>query len=105
MRLLTAQKEHVCAANPEHIINIGENYFGNSYNAFCRTCGIKKQKGELIYNNKQQRYIDPKEMMDPDCVYCSNKAIHVIYTRPVCTEHIQRSMEQGDDGNSIPSIE
>ena len=65
MRWIEARKPNLCS-NCQGDINIGDIYFGASYVAYCKDCGTKYIKGELVTINRHKLQELKKELDDID---------------------------------------
>ncbi len=90
--MLTGKKEHVCTACAK-VIKIGEDYWGTSFNAFCKECGEKKINGELVYESKSHRYVEASIKKTSKCQYCTEMADNYIKGTPTCDNCIGKAME------------
>ena len=89
--MLTGKKEHVCTACAK-VIKIGEDYWGTSFNEFCKECGEKKINGELVYESKTHRYIEASIKKLKNCEFCSMTAENLIKGIPCCDDCIGKAM-------------
>ncbi len=87
---MTANRSHICSACDDQI-KPNDMYLGNSYSAFCESCGKKKQKGELIYNQSNKNYINLGEKKV--CDYCEASSTGYLHGHAVCDEHIGKAVE------------
>ena len=94
MKVLTASKQHICIAC-KTVVQTGEDYWATSFNSFCKTCGDKKVKGELVYDNSKKRYTVTSLTSAP-CNFCGEGATNIIHGVPCCDNHIGNAMG-GDD--------
>ena len=91
MRILSAKKQHVCGAC-QKVIQVNEDYWGTSFNAFCKKCGELKQNGKLVYQSKTHRYVETSIKKTAKCEFCDMQADNFIKNVPCCDEHIGNAM-------------
>lgn len=91
MKVLTATKQHVCISC-KIIVQAGEDYWATSFNSFCKTCGDKKVKGELVYDNSKRRYTQVSLVSSQNCSYCSEPGLNIVHGVSVCDTHIGNAM-------------
>lgn len=85
MKWTKARTEHLCTTCLADIKQ-GEIYLTSPNICFCKNCGTKYQKGELVHDNKTKRYIDIKSKTT--CDFCKDIPIGSINGKSVCREHI-----------------
>ena len=91
MKVLTATKQHICIAC-KTVVQAGEDYWATSFNSFCKTCGDKKVRGELVYDNSKKRYTVASLISTQACHYCGDSAGNIVHGISVCDIHIGNAM-------------
>lgn len=77
MKLMKAQKEHICSKCSKVIEEL-ELYWGTSYNDYCNKCG----------DEKKNMKVESKIAKSTLCKCCSEPAVNLIHGAPVCDIHI-----------------
>lgn len=85
MKWFRARKANICSSCTA-VINIDDDYFGNSSSAFCKICGVKKQKRDLVYSQESKSYTRVENQVM--CFKCKNLSIGHLMGKAVCQEHI-----------------
>jgi len=85
MKRLTARKTQECSVCRAEIER-EEEYYGNSYSAFCIECGKKKLSGGLTFDNKKKKFITA--VIKTKCEFCADPPVHLIDGHSVCKIHV-----------------
>jgi len=85
MRWMRARRSNICTGCGGDIKE-GDDYYGNSSSAFCKECGVKKQKRDLVYSSESKSYTNIENQVM--CFKCKNLSIGHLMGKAVCQEHI-----------------
>ena len=87
---MQARRPNVCSGcmGP---IEKGDDYYGNSYSAFCQDCGFEKQKKQLVYSIQEKNYTNINNVTK--CDFCDAPSIGHLNGKSVCSDHIGSAVE------------